>query len=249
MKFKNKVALITGATRGIGKEIAIELAKEGCNLIINYKESEDLAEKLKEELEETYNIKVLTLQADMSNEQDINNMVNKSLETFKTIDILVNNAAIAIDTTIEDKTKENFMKILETNLVGPFILSRLVGNHMMKQKQGKIINIASTNGIDTYYPESLDYDASKAGLISLTHNLAYYFKPYINVNAIAPGWVRTDMNKNLDEEFIDNENKKIFLNRFANPNEIAKVALFLASDDASYINNEVIRVDGGSFHE
>ena len=116
---------------------------------------------------------------------------------------------------------------------------------MLENKSGVIINVASTNGIDTIYPESLDYDASKAGVISLTKNLALQYAPYIRVNAVAPGWVNTDMNKELDKTFIDKENEKILLNRFARPEEIAKVIYFLATPDASYINSEVIRIDGG----
>ena len=172
-------------------------------------------------------------------------MVEKVIDAFGRVDVLVNNAAIAIDTTFEDKTVENFRKILDTNLIGTFIVSKYVGKYMLENKSGVIINVASTNGIDTIYPESLDYDASKAGVISLTKNLALQYAPYIRVNAVAPGWVNTDMNKELDQAFIEKENKKILLNRFARPEEIAKVIYFLSTPDASYINSEVIRIDGG----
>ena len=176
-------------------------------------------------------------------------MVNEGINTFTKIDVLVNNAGIAIDTTFEDKTKENFIKILDTNLIGPFLVSKYAGEHMLKEQQGCIINISSNAGLESYYPEGLDYDASKAGLISLTHNLAVKYAPYIRVNCIASGWINTEMNKELDEEYIKQEEEKILLNRFAQPEEIAKVVYFLSTDDAKYINNETIRVDGGTIHE
>lgn len=245
MDFLNQVVLITGASRGLGASIAREFAKKGANIVLNYKESKRKSYNLKEELEEKYNVQVLVIQADISKEEEIKNMVNKTLETFGRIDCLINNAGIAIDTTYEDKTKENFMKILETNLVGTFLVSKHVGKIMKEAKSGNIINIASTNGIDTGYVEGLDYDASKAGVISLTKNLAKYYSPEIRVNCIAPGWINTEMNKNLSEEFRKEEEEKILLNRFAEPEEIAKVAVFLASKDASYINSSIIRVDGG----
>ena len=248
MDFKDKVALITGASRGIGASIAHDLASHNCNICINYNNSYNEANKLKEEIEKKFNVKVLIIKADITKEEEIINMVNKVIETFNKIDILVNNAAIAIDSIIEEKNKDNFQKILDTNLTGPFLISRYVAKYMLEQKEGSIINISSTNGIDTYYEYSLDYDASKAGLISLTHNLSQMYAPYIRVNAIAPGWVNTDMNKELDKEFIKEEKKYIYLKRFADPIEIAKVVTFLASKDASYINNEVIRVDGGTRH-
>ena len=235
-----KIVLITGAARGLGKDILKLFLDNNYICILNYNNSKDLAKSLKETSND-----IILEKCDLSNELEINNMVNDIISKFGRIDVLINNAAICNDTDVSMKTKGNFMKILETNLVGPFLLSRLVGDIMLKNKFGKIINIASTNGIDTYYPESLDYDASKAGLISLTHNLAKYYAPYVNVNCILPGWMNTDMNKNLDSCFKKAEEKKILLGRFADPKEVAKVVYFLASDDASYINNSVIRVDGG----
>jgi len=138
---------------------------------------------------------------------------------------------------------------LIVNLVGTFLCSKYVGKVMLEQGRGRIINIASSNAINTYYPESCDYDASKAGVISLTHNFARELAPYINVNCICPGWVKTDMNKELSYEQISTERKKILLNRFASPEEISKVVLFLASPAASYINDTIIRVDGGRLND
>ena len=233
-----KIILITGGTSGLGYVTVKKL--ENCKIILTYNNNALKAESMKSE-----NIDVF--KCDMTSENDIKNIYNYVVEKYEYIDILINNAAIAIDTLYEDKTKENFIKTLDTNLIGPFLLSRYFGDLMYQRKSGKIINISSTNGIDTNYPMSLDYDASKAGLISLTRNLALQYAPYVFVNAIAPGWINTEMNKNLDNDFIDNETKKILLNRFAEPEEIANVIKFLVSDDASYINNTVIRVDGGSY--
>jgi len=241
----NKTVLITGGSRGIGASTAEVFASHGYNIIINYLNSIQKAEKLKKELEEKYSVKVLTIKADISKETDIKNMLDICYQNFARIDCLVNNAGIAIDTLFEDKTKENFETILKVNLIGPFLLSKEIGQKMYEEKTGKIINITSTNGLDTYYPMSLDYDASKSALISITHNLAVQFAPYVNVNAVAPGWVNTDMNQELDENYIKEEENKILLHRFAEPKEIANVIYFLASDEAKYINNEVIRVDGG----
>lgn len=244
---ERKTVLITGASRGLGAAIARVFTKNNHNIILNYNNSETEALNLTEELRK-YNVEVLPIKADMTNEEEIKNMVNISLEQFKKIDVLVNNAGIAIDTTFEDKTKENFIKTIDTNLIGPFLVSKYVGESMLKEKQGCIINISSNAGLESYYPEGLDYDASKAGLISLTHNLALHFAPYIRVNCIAPGWINTEMNKNLDKDYIKEEESKILLNRFAEPEEIAKVVYFLSTEDAKYINNETIRVDGGTIH-
>ena len=244
MKLKNKVSLVTGSSKGIGRATIIELAKQGSDVVINYNTDLDGALSLVNEIAK-YNVKSVIIKCDISNEDEVKSMIDKVIDEFGRIDILVNNAGIAIDTTFEDKTKENFMKILEVNLVGTFLVSKYVGVHMLNQKSGKIVNISSDAAINKNYPESLDYDASKAGVISLTKNLAKQYAPYINVNCVAPGWVDTNMNKELDQDFINEENNKILLNRFAKPVEIAKVISFLVTDDASYINSEVIKVDGG----
>ena len=249
MKLKNKTILITGASRGIGYQTAYEVAKEGANVIINYNNSIKQAKKLEQQLKKEFGTKTLLVKADIKNEQEIIEMVNESINHFKKIDVLINNAVMCKDTTFEEKTKENFMEILETNLVGTFLVSKHVSQHMLKEKSGKIINITSTNATYSYYPESLDYDASKAGIISLTHNLALHLSPYITVNAVSPGWTKTDMNKDLSKEQITKEEEKILLKRFAQPQEIAKVITFLSSDDANYINSQIINVDGGEKYE
>lgn len=241
----NKVVLVTGSSRGIGKAIVTEFAKKNYNVIINYINSEDEASLLKQELENTYKIKALTVKADVSNEQEVKDMIKFAIDTFGKIDILVNNAGIAIDKEFDERTVEDWKQTLNINLIAPFIVSKYVGNEMLKNKSGKIINISSTNGIDAFFPTSIDYDASKAGLINLTHNLAIQYAPYINVNCIAPGWVNTDMNKDLPKELVEEETNKIYKKRFAEPSEIAKVVTFLASEDADFINDEVIKVDGG----
>lgn len=244
-----KTVLVTGASRGIGRAISIEFAKKGYNVVINYVFNDKAAETLKSFIVENYDVDVMLWKCDVSNEDDVKIMVEEVVNHFGNIDVLVNNAGVAIDTTFEDKTVKNFRKTLDVNLIGPFILSREVGKYMVEQKKGSIINITSTNGLETYYEYSLDYDASKAALISLTHNLSEYFSPYIRVNAVAPGWVNTEMNKELDDDYVAEECEKIYLKRFAEPEEIAKAVYFLASDDASYINNEVLRVDGGGNHQ
>ena len=238
-----KNVLVTGSSRGIGAATIKEFAKKGYNVVINYLNSQKEALTLKEEVEEQYNIKAVVIQADVSKEEDVKRLVKMAIQEFDKIDVLVNNVGIAIDSLVEDKTVENFQKVLETNLISTFLMCKYVGQEMCKRKEGSIVNISSNTAIDAYYPYGMDYDASKAGVISLTHNFATLYAPYIRVNAIAPGWVNTDMNKELDKEFINEECKHILLNRFAEPEEIAEEIVHIA--EASYINNAVIRVDGG----
>jgi 3-oxoacyl-[acyl-carrier protein] reductase len=248
MDFKSKVALVTGSSRGIGKSTIIELASHNCNVVINYVNSKKEALELRDYVIDTYGVECGAIKCDISNESEVKDMIESIINEFGRFDILVNNAGIAIDSDFNDKTVENFRRILDVNLIGTFLVSKYASNYMLENNYGKIINISSTNGLDTYYTRGMDYDASKAGLISLTHNLSKQLSPIVNVNAIACGWVNTDATKNIDIKFKKEETEKIYLNRFAEPHEIAKVITFLASDDASYINNAVIRVDGGSQH-
>ena len=239
-----KVVLITGASSKIGEAISRELIKD-YEVILHYNTNENRITTLKEELEKEYNKKVLTIRCNLSCEEEIDNMLKEIYSQYQNIDILINNAAITIDTIFEDKTKENFIKTLDVNLVAPFLLSKKIGPKMKENKDGIIINISSTNGIDTPYIESIDYDASKAGLISLSNNLANYLSPYVRVNTVCPGWINTDINKDLDKDFVAKEIDKILLGRFGEPEEVSHLIKFLVSDEAQYINNSIIRIDGG----
>lgn len=242
------VALITGASRGIGEAIAMEFARAGVNVVLNYHKHALMAEQVADKIKQKYDVSVLCIKADVSIEEEVEAMVNQVVDTFGKIDILVNNASICNDSLLLDKSVSSFRKILDVNLIGTYLCSKYVGKVMLDRGNGKIINISSTNAIDTYYPESCDYDASKAGVISLTHNLAREFAPIVSVNCVCPGWVKTDMNQDLSIEQIREEEEKILLHRFAEPEEIAKVVVFLASSKASYINDSIIRVDGGRFN-
>lgn len=241
-----KVVLITGSSKGIGKATAIEFAKiGGYKVVINYLTDGENADELSSYLKQEYKIETLVIKADVSNEEQVKNMIQEIIDKFGKIDVLVNNAGIAIDKKFEDRTVEDWKRTLEVNTIGTFLVSKYASENMMKNKNGKIINVSSTNGINTFFPSSIDYDASKAAIINLTYNLAIQFSPYINVNAVAPGWVNTEMNKELPKELIEEETEKIYKKRFAEPEEIAKVICFLASEDAEYINGTVIKVDGG----
>ena len=244
LEFKDKVVLVTGSSRGIGRSIAISFAKEGANVIINYKNSA-MDANIAYEIVSSYGNKCMAIKADVANENEVKKMIDEIISEYGRIDILVNNAGIAYDSDIDEKTTANWQDTLNTNVLGPFLTSKYAGKKMFEQKYGKIINISSTNGINTTYPYSMDYDASKAALINLTKNLAIQFAPHINVNSVAPGWVDTAMNSNLPKSYLKEEKEKILLKRFAEPEEISNVVLFLASDKARYITSEIITVSGG----
>ena len=221
------VVLVTGASKGIGASTALKFAEKGYDVVINYYSDTDRANKVKENVDK-YGVKCLLCKCDISNEEEVKNMVDDIVNQFGSIDVLVNNAGIANDTLPFEKNIDEFKRVLDVNLIGTYLASKYVSKHM---KNGSIINISSTNALNQYYPYSLDYDASKAGVISLTHNLATELSPNIRVNAICPGWVNTDMNKELDSDYIKEECEKIMLGRFANVREIANVIYFLSSSD------------------
>lgn len=241
-----KTVIVTGGSRGIGAAISKVFASKNYNVVINYKDNDKKALELKKELEDKYSIKVLLVKGDLSNEDNVKKIVSETINEFNQIDVVINNAGIFMDCSFDEKLKENFLNILNINLVAPFLLCKYAKDELVKTN-GSIINIASTNAIDSFYPESLDYDASKAGLVNLTKNLAMQFAPDVRVNAVAPGWTNTDMTKDISPIYKKEEEGKILLNRFAEPIEIANVVYFLASSDASYINGEVIVVDGGKY--
>lgn len=241
----NRVVLVTGGTRGTGEAIVRDFASKGYDVIINFLNSLGKAENLKLELEGRCNVNIYPIKADLSKEEDIEFLVNESYRLAGRIDVLVNNAAIVYDKDFYERTSNDWKETLDVNLIAPFLLSKYIGKKMFEEKSGSIINISSTNGMYGYTPQSIDYDASKAGLINLTYDLAMQFAPYIRVNCVAPGWINTEMNKNLPEEYIKQESERILLKRFADPMEIAKIVSFLASDDSSYINGTIIKANGG----
>lgn len=244
----NKVVLVTGSAKGIGAAIIKELAMNGYNCVINYLHSQKEAISLKEEVESKYHIRCLTIKADVSKEDEVDKMFTLIEKEFGGVDILINNAAIDLSNLFNQKTVDDFKKTLDVNLIGAYITSKRASKYMNDHLWGRIINISSTNGINTYYPMCLEYDASKAALNSLTHNLAIQLAPYITVNAIAPGFIGTPSELNgYDEDFLKEELAKIMLKRYGDPSEVAHLVKFLISDEANYINNTIIRIDGGQY--
>lgn len=244
-----KTVLITGGARGLGRAIVERFSaeKDNYNIVINYNSSETQAIELKNSLENK-GVSCFVVKADISKEIEVKKMVESVVEKFGKIDILVNNSAICKDAIFYDKKVEDFKETLDTNVVGTFTVSRLVGEVMLENKFGRIINLTSTNGINTYYPMCIDYDASKAAIISLTHNLAVQFAPFVTVNAVAPGFIATESEiSGMDDEFIKLEEEKIMVGRVGQPKEVADLIFYLASDSAAFINNQVIKINGGVY--
>lgn len=241
---ENKVALITGATRGIGKEIALELAENGFDIAINYRSENEANEEVKKEIEQ-YGVRCELVQADVANFEQCEKMVKETIEKYGRIDVLVNNAGITRDGLIMRMKKEDFQSVIDINLTGTFNVTRNVIPYMIKQRSGRIISLSSVVGVAGNAGQT-NYAASKAGIIGFTKSLAKEVASRnILVNAVAPGFIDTDMTKVLSDSVKEGIHAQIPLKRMGTPREVAKVVKFLSSDDSSYITGQVINIDGG----
>lgn len=244
MNLTGKTALVTGGSRGIGRSIALAFANQGANVIINYTSNEESAAKVIEEIK-SFNVKALAVKANVSNAEEINGMMDKIEEMFDGIDILVNNAGITRDNLFIRMKEEDWDQVMDINLKGIFLCTKAVIRKMIKQKYGKIINLSSVVGV-VGNPGQANYCASKAGVIGFTKSLAKEIAgKNITVNAIAPGFIETDMTKALPENVKESMLEIIPMKKYGKPEDIANLVLFLSSDNASYITGQVIHVDGG----
>lgn len=240
----SKVAFITGATRGIGKAIALELAKEGYNIALNYRTENEALENLKKEISEI-GVECYPVQGDVSKAEDSERMTKEIIEHFDQIDVLVNNAGITKDNLILRMKEEEFTDVINVNLVGTFNITKNVIKYMTKKRYGKIINLSSVVGISGNAGQS-NYAASKAGIIGFTKSIAKELASRnITANAVAPGFIQTDMTNVLKDEIKEAIEGTIPLKRLGTAEDVAKVVKFLASDESSYITGQVINVDGG----
>lgn len=244
LDIKGKVALVTGGSRGIGKEVAKKLASFGANLIINYTSREESALETKKEIED-FGVKCMVVKCDVSKSEEVNLMVDDVIKEFGQIDILVNNAGITRDGLLMRMKEEDFDKVIDINLKGVFNCTKAVSKPMMKKKFGKIINMSSVVGI-VGNPGQANYCASKAGVIGFTKATAKELASRnININAIAPGFIDTDMTNVLNDDLKNTMLKSIPKNEFGKPEDVANVVAFLASSMSRYVTGQVINVDGG----
>lgn len=242
---ENKVALITGGSRGIGKAIAEKFAKNGYNLVINYVSDSTKTEELAKEFQEGNNIEVLFVKADVTDFNSCENMVKQAIEKFGKVDVLVNNAGITKDGLLMRMKEEDFDKVINVNLKGTFNVTKNVVPYMMKQKNGRIVNISSVVGV-TGNAGQCNYAASKAGIIGFTKSLAKELASRnILVNAIAPGFIKTDMTDVLADAVKETINTQIPLKKMGESYEVANAVYFLGNEENTYITGQVLNVDGG----
>lgn len=239
-----KVAVVTGASRGIGKAVALELASKGAAVIVNYNGSAALAEEVVKEIRENGGT-AECYQCNVSDFESCNTFINDVIAKYKTIDILVNNAGITRDNLLMKMSEEEFDAVIDTNLKGTFNTMRFVSRQMLKQRSGRIINMASVVGVSGNAGQT-NYAASKAGVIGMTKTVARELASRgITVNAVAPGFIETDMTNQLSDKVKELSVAQIPLGKFGSPSHVAKTVSFLASEDAEYITGQVIHVDGG----
>ncbi len=239
-----KTALVTGAARGIGRAIAEELAKSGMNVIINYNGSEEKAEETAETVR-SYGVKSSIYRCNVADFNECKKMIDEVMTEYGRIDVLVNNAGITRDNLLMKMSEEDFDMVINTNLKGAFNTIKHISKYLLKQKSGKIINISSVSGILGNAGQA-NYSASKAGIIGLTKSTARELASRgITCNAIAPGFIGTDMTASMGEQALEKSTEMIPLRRIGRPEEIAAMAAFLASDKADYITGQIIAVDGG----
>lgn len=244
MILKGKVALVTGSSRGIGRAIALAMAREGASVVVNYVGSEDKAQKLCDEIK-ALGGNAISVKADVSHWEEATVLIEGTMANFGRIDILVNNAGITRDNLLLRMNPKDWDQVIETNLTGAFNCAKLALRPMLKQKAGRIINISSVSGI-TGNPGQANYAAAKAGLIGFTKALAKEVASRnILVNSIAPGFIATDMTDEIQQEAQESLLSAIPLGRFGSPEEVAEVAVFLASDASRYITGQTLVVDGG----
>lgn len=244
MSLKNKIALITGGSRGIGREIALELAKTGVDIAITYVNNLEKAALVIEEII-GYGVKAIAIQGNVSIEEDVTNMIKTIEKELGSVDILVNNAGVTKDNLLIRMKSDEWDEVMDVNLKGTFLCTKAVSRGMMKKRYGKIINITSVVGI-IGNPGQGNYSASKAGVIGFTKSMAKELASRgIRVNAIAPGFVETDMTESLNDEIKDTMKSAIPLNSFGSPKDIANAVIFLASENSDYITGQIISVDGG----
>jgi 3-oxoacyl-[acyl-carrier protein] reductase len=244
MMLKNKTVIVSGGSRGIGRAIALELAREGAHISFNYLKSTDDAVNLEREIKDL-GVDARGFQADVSDYQSVKEWIDRTKEIFGAIHVVVNNAGVIKDGALALMTPEDWRRVISTNLNGTFHVTRAAIVEFMKQKSGVVINITSVSGV-VGVPRQTNYASSKAGMIGFTKSLAREVAPYnIRVNAVAPGFIETDMVNNLKEEYREQIVQQIPLKRFGRPEEVAKAVKFLVSDNAGYITGQTIVIDGG----
>lgn len=244
MKVEGKAAIVTGASRGIGREIALELAREGANVVVNYAGSEAKANEVVEEIR-SLGREAFAFQCNVSDADSVQEMVKETINQFGKLDILVNNAGITRDNLLMRMKEDEWDDVININLKGVFLCTKAVTRQMMKQRSGRIINISSIVGVSGN-PGQANYVAAKSGVIGLTKTTAKELATRgITVNAVAPGFITTDMTDKLSEEVKAQMLGVIPLARFGEPRDIARTVIFLASDDSSYMTGQTLHIDGG----